>query len=208
MDGLTNTSPSAKPATGAQQEQFDLILGRARQMMGETGEEWLQALKVDPVQAAVTMGTHTVRELVGMSEKAGQPVDPAVLFHVGVQFVKDIAGVANAAGVVPDAELPTFLKDVMSQSLMEYIQADAKDGLIKPQDKKAADGLLAQMQGGEPAGEAPEPAGEAPGPDNTPVHENAETPAVEQVEGAEEDGQADDPEMAAQLAALRAKRGA
>lgn len=206
MDGLTNTSASAKPASPQQQKQFDLILGRARQMMEQAGQEWMSALKANPVQAAVTMGTHTVRELVGMSEKAGQKVDPAVLFNVGVQFVKDIAGVANAGGFVPDAELPNFLKDVMSQSIMEYLSADSQDGLIKPQDKKAADGMLAKMQtgepAGEPAGEAPEPAGEAPGPDNTPVHENAEAPAVEQEEGDEEDA------MATELAALRAKRGA
>lgn len=207
MDGLTNTSPAAKPASGAQQQQFDLILGRARQMMGSTGEEWLSALKVDPTQAAVAMGTQTVRELVNMSEKAGQKVDPAVLFHVGVQFVKDIAGVANAAGYVSDEELPQFLKDVMSQSMMEYMKADAEAGLLKPADKKKADGLLAQMQeGGSPA----EPAGDGPGPDNTMPHEQAEAPAMEQQEGAEEDSTAgaDDPEMAAELAALRAKRGA
>lgn len=200
MDGFTNTSPNAKPATGAQQKQFDMILGRARQMMGETGEEWLSALKADPVQAAVTMGTQTVRELVMMSEKAGQKVDPAVLFHVGVQFVKDIAGVANAAGVVPDEQLPQYLKDVMSQSMMEYLQADAQDGLIKPQDKKAATGMLAQMQGGEEPGEMPEPEGEAPGPDNTQMHEGAEAPEVETAEGSEED------QMATSLAALRTKR--
>ena len=38
------------------------------------------------------MGTQTLRYLAQQSEKAGQPVDPAVLLHVGVQFVKDIAG--------------------------------------------------------------------------------------------------------------------
>ena len=201
MDGLTNTSPNAKPASGFQQKQFDLLLGRARQMMEASSDEWISALKADPVQGAVTLGTQTIRSLVKMSEQAGQKVDPAVLLHVGIQFVKDIAALANAGGMVPDEQLEGFLKEVLQQSLSSYLEDDAADGLIKPQDKQAAQGLLAKMQG-EPQGEPAEPAGEAPGPDNTPEHEGAEAPAVEQAEGSEED----DAQMAAELAALRAKR--
>lgn len=200
MDGLTNTSPQAKPATSFQQKQFDLLLGRARQMMGANGEEWIQAIKADPITAAVTMGTSTVRELVKMSEKAGQKVDPAVLLHVGIQFVKDIAGVANAAGVVPDDGLEAFLKDVMSQSIMEYLKLDAQDGLISPKAKGEAKGMLAKMQG-EGAAEMP---GDGPGPDDMAPHEDAEAPPVETAEGEEED----DPAMAAELEAIRARKGA
>ena len=203
MDGLTNNSPTAKPAQGGQQQQFTVLLGKAREIMGANGEAWLTAIKADPVQAAVTLGVQTVREMAGMSEKAGQPVDPVVLIHVGLQFIKDVAAVANACGAVPDAGLEAYLKDVTSQSMGEYLKLDAQDGLLSPKDKQAAQGMLSQMQAGG------EPAGEAPGPDNMPAHENAEAPPVEAAEGAEEDSAsgANDPEMAAQLAALRQKRG-
>lgn len=155
--GLTNTSPDAKPASAGQQAQFDLLLGRCRQVMGEAAEEWIATLKADPVQGAVTLGTTTLRQLVGMSEKAGQPVDPTVLINVGVQLVKDVAAVANAAGLVQDDELPAYLKDVMQQSMAEYLRADAEDGLLSPDDKQRAaklvqgaePGMLAQMQQGE-----------------------------------------------------------
>lgn len=189
MDGVTNSS--GKPASPGQQQQFDMLLGRARQMMGASAEEWLSALKADPVQAAVTMGTSTVRELATMSEKAGQKVDPAVLLNVGVQFVKDVAGIANEASLVPDEQLEQYLHDVMSQSIMEYLRMDAKDGILSPQDKDRAQGMLSQMQ---------EP-GDPASPDNTPAHENAEAPAMEQQEGSEED------QMGAELAAIRQRKG-
>lgn len=194
MDGFTTNNPNAKPASAAQQKQFDLLLGRARQLMAENGEEWIGTLEADPVQGAVALGTNTVRELVDMSEQAGQQVDPAVLFNVGVQFVKDIAGVVNAAGLVPDEQLPQYLKDVMSQSMMEYLSADAKDGKI---DKKKADGLLAKMQQG---GGAAAPAGAA-APVATPEEMPEEMPAEQP-----EEGNADDPAMADELARIRAQR--
>lgn len=152
--GMTNQSPNAKPASPAQQEQFDLLLGRARQLLAATGREWLAALKAHPVQAAVSMGTQIVRQLVQDSEKAGQPVDPAVLVNVGVQFVKDIAGIANASGAVPDEQLKPFLKDVMAQSIAAYIDADRSEGLMpgkqpgQPAPGADGGGMLAQMQGG------------------------------------------------------------
>lgn len=189
MDGFTNNSPTATKASPMQQKQFDLLLGRAREMMGANGEQWMAAIKADPVQTAVTMGTSTIRELAMMSEKAGQKVDPAVLLHVGIQFVKDIAGVANAAGALPDEEIEAFLKDVMSQSMAEYLKMDAEDGLITPQGKKDAQGILSKMQGGSPGEPAPQA---APQP----------APPMEQAEPTE-----DDPEMAAELAAIRAKKG-
>lgn len=157
--GLTNTSPKAKPASKQQQAQFDLLLGRSRQLMEQNADEWLATLKAAPVDGAVTLGTTTLRQMAQMSEKAGQPVDPAVLLHAGVQLVKDVAAVANAAGLVSDEELPAFLKDVMSQSMMQYLKDDADEGLLSPQDKQRAagvldqaapqdQGMLAQMQGG------------------------------------------------------------
>ncbi len=119
-----------KPPTPEQQVQFDMLLGRARQLMGESAQEWKTAMQIDPARAAVKMGTQTLRFLAQQSEKAGQPVDPAVLLHVGVQFVKDIAGLANDAGMVPDEQLEPFLQQVMQESIAEYMRLDADDGLM------------------------------------------------------------------------------
>ena len=128
------TEQAAKqPASPEQQAQFDMLLGRARQIMGETAEEWMQALKLDPVTTAVKFGTQTLRHLAQQSEQAGQPVDPAVLIHAGIQLVKDVAGIANEAGVVPDEKLEGFLQDVMQQSIAEYLRMDADEGLISPE---------------------------------------------------------------------------
>lgn len=127
------TEQAAKqPASPEQQAQFDMLLGRARQIMGETAEEWMQALKLDPVATAVKFGTQTLRHLAQQSEQAGQPVDPAVLIHAGIQLVKDVAGIANEAGVVPDEKLEGFLQDVMQQSIAEYLRMDADEGLLQP----------------------------------------------------------------------------
>ena len=164
--GLTNNSPNAKPASAKQQAQFDLLLGRCRQIMEQSAQEWLSTLTKSPIDGAVTLGTETLRSLAQQSEQAGQPVDPVVLINVGVQLVKDIAAVANAAGLVPDEKLPDFLQQVMQQSIAEYLHADAKDGLLSPEDKQRAQaviggqgqqpqpqeqqGMLAQMQGAAP----------------------------------------------------------
>ena len=154
------TEQGAKqPASPEQQAQFDMLLGRARQIMGETAEEWMQALKLDPVATAVKFGTQTLRHLAQQSEQAGQPVDPAVLIHAGIQLVKDVAGIANEAGVVPDDKLESFLQDVMQQSIAEYLRMDADEGLISPEQMQPdatqpePEGVnLAQMaqQGGQP----------------------------------------------------------
>ena len=154
------TEQGAKqPASPEQQAQFDMLLGRARQIMGETAEEWMQALKLDPVTTAVKFGTQTLRHLAQQSEQAGQPVDPAVLIHAGIQLVKDVAGIANEAGVVPDEKLEGFLQDVMQQSIAEYLRMDADEGLISPEQmppgaaQAEPEGVnLAQMaqQGGQP----------------------------------------------------------
>lgn len=167
-EGLTNTSPNAKPASAPQQAQFDLLLGRARQVMGNSAKEWLDTLKAAPSRGAVMLGTQTLRKLAMMSEQAGQKVDPVVLIHVGIQLCKDIAAVANQAGLVSDEQLPQYLKETMGRSMMAYLEADAKDGLLSPQDKQRADavlqgagqpqpaappggsGMLAQLQGGAP----------------------------------------------------------
>ena len=172
--------------TQAQQAQFDMLLGRARQVMGASAEEWMQALSVDPASAAVHMGTQLLRSLVQASEQAGQPVDPVVLIHVGVNLAKDIAGIANHHGLVPDDQLEDFIRDVTQQSIAEYFRMDSEEGM-EPEPLKAEDGTAAHESAESPTEEAQE------GPEGQ-----------EEMPGAQEmDEQA---EMAAQLQAIRAAR--
>ena len=131
--GTEQEGQSAKPASQEQQAQFDLLLGRARQVLGENGEQLMQALKTDPVKMSVMFGTRTLRQLATMSEKAGQPVDPAVLMHVGLTLIKDIAGLANEAELVPDEQLEGYIREVTQESLAEYMRMDADDGLLQGQ---------------------------------------------------------------------------
>jgi len=193
--GQPEETSQAKPASEKQQRQFDLLLGRCRQVLGESADQWLQALEVDPVQAAVQMGTQTLRTLAMQSEEAGTPVDPAVLLHVGVTLVKDVAGIANEAGLVPDDKLEGYLQEVMQLSIAEYMRMDADDGL---------------MQGGEAEPKLP---GDPQTPDDTAQHEGAESPALEQREMAAEpaetgqEGMSEEDEMAMQLENIRAKKG-
>ena len=195
QQGQSEETSQAKPASEKQQRQFDLLLGRCRQVLGESADQWLQALEVDPVQAAVKMGTQTLRTLAMQSEEAGTPVDPAVLLHVGVTLVKDVAGIANEAGLVPDDKLEGYLQEVMQLSIAEYMRMDADEGL---------------MQGGEAEPTLP---GDPQTPDDTAQHEGAESPALEQREMAAEpaetgeEGMSEEDEMAMQLANIRAKKG-
>ena len=195
QQGQSEETSQAKPASEKQQRQFDLLLGRCRQVLGESADQWLQALEVDPVQAAVKMGTQTLRTLAMQSEEAGTPVDPAVLLHVGVTLVKDVAGIANEAGLVPDDKLEGYLQEVMQLSIAEYMRMDADEGL---------------MQGGEAEPSLP---GDPQTPDDTAQHEGAESPALEQREMAAEppetgeEGMSEEDEMALQLANIRAKKG-
>lgn len=210
--GTTNPSPNAKPASQQQQAQFDLLLGRSRQIMGEAAQEWLSTLEKDPVQGAVTLGTQTLRSLAQASEKAGQPVDPTVLINVGVQLVKDVAAVANTAGLVPDDKLPEYLQEVMSQSMAQYLRMDADEGMLSGADKQRAEGIVQQagmqpgaQQGAMPMGKGMQMAteggmpGDGPGMDD--MREDAQAP-MEHPE--EEDPQ--NPGMLARMQRMKGRR--
>lgn len=145
--------PAPKQASPQQQEQFDLILGRARQLMAETGPAWVSAMRSDPVMAAVKMGVQTVREIAKMSDDAGVPVDPVVLIHVGLTLIKDIAGLANDGGIIQDEGLEDYIKEVTQLSIAEYMRLDADDGLL---DKA-----------GQPAGQPTAPGQSEPGETDT-----------------------------------------
>jgi len=154
--GLTNASPNAKAASPEQQAQFDLLLGRARQLMSRSAPEWLSALEANPVEGAVTLGVGTLRSLVRMSEQAGQKVDPVTFMHVGLQFCKDIAATANAANIVPDDKLEDYLRELLPRAVAEHVKQDADEGLLTPEDKARAQQMLGSLgQGGAPQSEQP-----------------------------------------------------
>jgi hypothetical protein len=92
---------------------------------------------------------------------------------------------------------PAIMEQVVSK-LLQSAQAMAQQAPAQGQ------GMLAQMQDQE------EP-GDAPGPDNTPAHENAESPEYETQEGTEEDApgetEAEDPQAGGMLARMQ-RRGA
>ena len=179
-----------KQASPEQQNQFDMLVGRPRQIMGRDAEVWLKALEQSPTKAAVKMGTNVLRQLAMESEKSGYPVDPAVLLHAGVTLVKDIAGIANEAGIVADDQLESFLQQVMQESIAEYMRLDADEGLMPEQGEKSLPG-------------------DPSTPDDSMAHEGAESPALEKQEMASEppedgaEGMSEEDEMAMQLKNIR-----
>ena len=195
------SSQAKKQATPEQQEQFDLLLGRARQLMAADADIWLQALKASPVTAAVKMGTTLLRHLAQQSEKAGYPIDPVVMMNVGVTMVKDIAGIANDHGIISDDKIEGYLQQVMQESIAEYMRRDADEG------------LMPSGMGGEEGKVEPKLKGDPSSPDDTATHENAETPSFEKKEMMAEGNAGgnqepdEEAEMQAQLQALRLKKG-
>lgn len=150
LEQMASEAPSkAKPATPEQQEQFDTLLGSCRMLIGKTAEEWMGALKIDPVAAAVKMGTQLVRTMAQKYEKAGKPFAPEVLLHVGATLVKDLAQIVNDAGLVPDDQIEGYLQQVMQESLAEYMRMDAEDGLMPKQGAQPAAPAMEPTQMGD-----------------------------------------------------------
>lgn len=94
--------------------------------------------------------------------------------------VNTFTAIVELAQDVTGQELP---KEVFLKEMMMVVKAVSAPGQAAPAQQEPQ-GMLAQMQ------EQGEPAGDPTTPDNTPAHENAEPPALEAQEGAEEDPQA------------------
>lgn len=151
--GLTITTPGAPRASESQQAQFDMMLGRCRQVLGEMGPALLQIIQADPVRGVVKIGTKVLHEQATGAQQAGAQVDPTVLLNVGVQLVKDMAGIASEAGIVPDEQLEAYLHQVMQMAVAEYLRADTDAGLLSQKDREAAQAILAQGQGQDQGGD-------------------------------------------------------
>lgn len=114
-------------------ELANLVVSRVRQAMAASGQELATALKADPVQAAVEIGTGAVREVAKAADEAGKPIPFEVLLVAGMQALKDLAALANELGYLPDEQIESFLKEGFQQSVRAYAEMDMADGLIDDQ---------------------------------------------------------------------------
>lgn len=114
-------------------ELANLVVSRVRQAMAGNGSELASALKADPVQAAVEIGTGAVREVAKAAAEAGKPIPFEVLLVAGMQALKDLAALASELGYLPDEQIESFLKEGFQQSVAAYAQMDMADGLIDEQ---------------------------------------------------------------------------
>lgn len=114
-------------------ELSNLVVSRVRQAMAANGSELASALKADPVQAAVEIGTGAVREVAKAASEAGKPIPFEVLLVAGMQALKDLAALASELGYLPDEQIESFLKEGFQQSVAAYAQMDMADGLIDEQ---------------------------------------------------------------------------
>jgi hypothetical protein len=138
---------SAPPDAGAQGGQldpkvvelFNLVVARTMQALTKVAPGLDAALKADPVQGAVKFGVQALRTVVMAAQKAGKSIPFEVVLNAGMQVIKEIAGIANDKGYLPDNQIETFLKEVLQQSIAQYAQLDAKDGVL-------SQGQLAQLQ--------------------------------------------------------------
>lgn len=129
-------------------EAFQLTLARVREALTKVAPDLDAALKADPVQGAVEFGVTAVREVAMAAQKAGRNLPFEVLLATGMQTIKDLAEIANDKGYLPDEQIEPMLKEAFQQSMTKYVQLDAEQGLISPEDMQAVQQKIAGQQGG------------------------------------------------------------
>lgn len=175
---LSNEAQRVDPSLS---EGFQLVVARVRQALAKVGESLDSALKADPYHGAIEFGVRALRSVVGAAEKAGKPIPFEVMLAAGVQVVKDLASIANEKGYLDDSEIETFLKEVLQQAMQQFIQLDADEGKMSPEQANAVGSKIAEAQGAMGSGgAADDEAGEAP------QEEAAESPDEEAAEVAQE----------------------
>lgn len=102
-----------------------------------------------------------------------KPVPPQILPMLAVNSYMIMVDVAQE-GTGQQAD-PGIMEEVVGMLL------ETAKGMSAQEQPQGQTGMLARMQ------EQGEPAGDPATPDNTPMHENAESAGLEQQEGAEED---------------------
>jgi hypothetical protein len=130
-----------KTYTKEDRELFDLVVGRTMKALSTNAQDLDTALKADPIQAAVEFGTSALRTVAQGAGDAGKPISFDILAQAGMQVIKELAGIANDKGYLPDEEIETFLKEAFQQSLSKYTKMDADDGTLKKEDLAKVKGL-------------------------------------------------------------------
>lgn len=138
-DPTTPTPEGADPRT---RELVDLTVSRVLEVLTSQSRELMAAMQGDPVRAAVEFGTTAVREVAEAAERAQGPLPPEVLLITGVEVAKYIADVANQKGILPDAQIETFLKEVFQQSMTKYLDLDMKAGRVPPEQMQQMQQVL------------------------------------------------------------------
>lgn len=149
-------------------ELFDLVVARTLDALTSNAQDLDTALKADPIQATVTMGTSALRTVAKAADDAGKPIKFEVLIQAGMQVIKELGGIANEKGYLPDDQIDVFLKESFQQSLSQYAKMDIEDGDMAPEDLKklgqfanpmekgaAAAGAVDQVKGALPAAQEP-----------------------------------------------------
>ncbi len=145
-------------------ELFDLVVARTLEALTSNAQDLDTALKADPIQATVMMGTSALRTVAKAADDAGKPIKFEVLIQAGMQVIKELGGIANEKGYLPDDQIDVFLKESFQQSLSQYAKMDIEDGDLAPEDLKklsqfanpmekgaAAAGAVDQVKGALPA---------------------------------------------------------
>lgn len=127
-----------KTYTKEDRELFDLVVGRTLGALAKNGEDLDRAMRADPIRAAVEFGTSALRTVAMGASDAGKPISFEILIQAGMQVIKELAGIANDKGYLPDEGIETFLKEAFQQSLSKYTKMDADDGMIDPKDLEKA----------------------------------------------------------------------
>lgn len=143
-----------KTYTKEDRELFDLVVGRTMKALSQSAQDLDAALKADPVQATVKFATAALRTVAQGAGDAGKPISFDILAQAGMQVIKEIAGIANEKGYLPDEGIETFLKEAFQQSLSEYTKMDAADGTLKKEDLDKVKGLAAPQEEAQAAGSA------------------------------------------------------
>lgn len=114
-----------------------LVASRALDALAKVGGEFRSALKADPVQASVEFGTHALRQVAQAATEAGKPLPFEVVMAAGMMVIKEMAAIAVEAGLLPEEQIETFLKEVLQQSIATYARLDRQDGLINDEHASA-----------------------------------------------------------------------
>lgn len=117
-----------------------------------------------------------VNTVLGAIDKL-KPIPPQIRPYLGVNTYMVMVDVAQE--VMQQAPDQAIVKEVVGMILSQ-----SQGAAPAPAAPPGRPGMLAQMQ------ERGEPPGDPTTPDNTPAHEGAEPPALEQQEGTEEDPRA------------------